>query len=769
MIVIGLMSGTSADGVDAAVVRLEGAPPALRWEVLAHRALPHPPALRAEIFAAFRPETGTVERLCRLNVALGEAFGAAALQAIAAAGLTPAQVDLIGSHGQTVWHEPLTEEAAGCTLQLGEPAIIAEMTGLPVVSNFRPRDMAAGGQGAPLVAYVDTLLLTHPTLVRAAQNIGGIANVTYLPPLSGQPSAISGQLSAVSGQPSAISGQPSAVSDQPSANGGVSLSPSLLFPFPPSPSSPSPFSPSSLSLPIAFDTGPGNMLIDYAAGRATNGAWSYDRDGALATAGRVDEALLAEWLSDPYFCQRPPKTTGRERFGVQRGAQLWEQAAARGLAPADIVATLTALTACSIAQAYRDFLPRFPDEVIVSGGGARNPALMALLREQLAPARVLLSDEVGLGVEAKEAVAFAVLAYETWHHRPGNLPTATGARHPVILGTITPGQLLAVSHQPSAISHQPSAVSDQPAVGGQPAASGALWVTEARNPATEQIDTLSTLEMVRLINAEDARVAEAVAAELPQIAAAIDAIAERMRRGGRLIYIGAGTSGRLGVLDASECPPTFGTPPELVVALIAGGARAITDAVEGAEDDAEAGAREIAALEVGPQDSVVGIAASGRTPYVIGGMAEARWRGALVISLATNRPAPLEELAAIAIAPLVGPEVIAGSTRLKSGTAQKMVLNMLSTGVMIRLGKTFSNLMVDVQPTNAKLRARARRIVAQASESAGRPISEEEAGAMLEACGGEVKTAIVALLAQVTPEEARARLAAAGGVVRGAL
>lgn len=727
MIVVGLMSGTSADGVDAAVVCLEGRPPALRWQVLAHRALPHPPALRAEIFAAFRPETGTVERLCRLNVALGEAFGAAALQAIAAAGLTRAQVDLIGSHGQTVWHEPPAAGGAGCTLQLGEAAVIAELTGLPVVSNFRPRDMAAGGQGAPLVAYVDTLLLTHPTLIRAAQNMGGIANVTYLPPLSAQPSV--------------LSLQPAVGREQP-------------------PESASPYLPSAASplLPCAFDTGPGNMLIDYAAGRATNGAWRYDREGALAASGRVDEDLLAEWLADPYFRQPPPKTTGRERFGVQRGAQLWEQATARGLAPADIVATLTALTARSIAQAYRDFLPRFPDEVIVSGGGARNPVLMALLRELLAPAQVRLSDELGLNVEAKEAVAFAVLAYETWHHRPSNLPAATGATRPVILG-----QLTLASGQPSGLSGQPSTTRDQP-----PAAA-ALWVTEARNPATEQIDTLSTLEVVRLINAEDARVAEAVAVELPQIAVAIDAVAARMRQGGRLIYLGAGTSGRLGVLDASECPPTFGTPPELVVALIAGGERAITEAVEGAEDDAEAGAREIAALAVGPQDSVVGIAASGRTPYVMGGMAEARRRGALVISLATNRPAPLEELAEIAIAPLVGPEVIAGSTRLKSGTAQKMVLNMLSTGVMIRLGKTFSNLMVDVQPTNAKLRARARRIVAQASASAGRPISEEEAGAILEACSGEVKTAIVVLLTQVTPEEARARLAAADGVVRQAL
>jgi N-acetylmuramic acid 6-phosphate etherase len=289
-------------------------------------------------------------------------------------------------------------------------------------------------------------------------------------------------------------------------------------------------------------------------------------------------------------------------------------------------------------------------------------------------------------------------------------------------------------------------------------------LTEALNPATQHIDTLSTLEMVACINAEDARVAAAVAAELPAIAHAIDAIAERMRRGGRLIYLGAGTSGRLGVLDASECPPTFGTPPELVVALIAGGARAITQAVEGAEDDAEMGAADIASLNVAAPDSVVGIAASGRTPYVIGGLQEARQRGALTISLACNRPAPIEELADIHIAPIVGPEVVSGSTRLKAGSAQKMTLNMLSTGVMIRLGKTFGNLMVDVQATNAKLRQRARRIVAEACQ-----ISLEQAAAALEACDGEVKTAILATLANISPAEARQRLAAADGVIRAAL
>jgi N-acetylmuramic acid 6-phosphate etherase len=291
-----------------------------------------------------------------------------------------------------------------------------------------------------------------------------------------------------------------------------------------------------------------------------------------------------------------------------------------------------------------------------------------------------------------------------------------------------------------------------------------ITLTEERNPLTRDIDTLPTLDMLTLINAEDQKVALAVRDELPHIAAAVDAITARMQRGGRLIYIGAGTSGRLGMLDASECPPTFGAPPELVVGLIAGGRAALTEAVEGAEDDREGGAGEIAALKVNENDSVISIAASGRTPYAIGGLQEAKKRGALTVSIACNRPSLLGELAEISIAPIVGPEVVSGSTRLKAGTAQKMVLNMISTAVMIRLGKTYSNLMVDVQLTNVKLRQRARRIVAEATS-----LDLQRAAEMLSACDGEVKTAIVAILAGISPERARIRLQETRGYVRKAI
>ena len=374
MIIIGLMSGTSADGIDAAVVEIGDAieKRQLDWRLLAHITLPYSVAVRQEIFACMSPQTGSVNRICALNVALGQAFADAAIRAAQVAQLSLKQIDLIGSHGQTLWHIP-----GQATLQIGCAASIAERTGITTVSNFRARDIAAGGQGAPLVAYVDALLCSHPNKSRALQNIGGIANVTFLQPGS--------------------------------------------------------------SAHIAFDTGPGNMLIDDAARRITHGEWHFDRDGALAAQGTINTRLLAWLMAHPYLQQHPPKTTGRELFGAQYGEEVWQHAGASGIQEMDVIVTLTAFTATSIAQAYRQFLPTLPDEVVISGGGARNPVLMQALRTNLPECAVRSLDEIGIPAEAKEALAFAILAYLTIQQRPGNLPSATGATHPVVLGDITPG------------------------------------------------------------------------------------------------------------------------------------------------------------------------------------------------------------------------------------------------------------------------------------------------------------------------------------------
>ncbi len=287
-----------------------------------------------------------------------------------------------------------------------------------------------------------------------------------------------------------------------------------------------------------------------------------------------------------------------------------------------------------------------------------------------------------------------------------------------------------------------------------------IWASEQRNVLTMDLDTRPTLEVVGLMHLEDRRAVASIRPILSEIARIVDAIADRMKKGGRLIYAGAGTSGRLGVLDASECPPTFNTRPGQVIGVIAGGRRALTDAVEEAEDHAGDGAQAMRELDVGPLDSVIGIAASGRTPFVRGALEEARTRGALTAALICNLPAPLAELADYVLAPLVGPEAITGSTRLKAGTVQKLVLNMISTGVMVRLGKTYGNLMVDVQQNNAKLQQRARRIVAQACH-----ISEEDAARALARSDQNVKVAIVSTLLHCSPSEARERLKRSGGSV----
>ena len=288
--------------------------------------------------------------------------------------------------------------------------------------------------------------------------------------------------------------------------------------------------------------------------------------------------------------------------------------------------------------------------------------------------------------------------------------------------------------------------------------------TEARNPLTQELDNLSALEIVNLINSEDAKIADAVAGVSGSIAQAIEVIADRLSRGGRLIYVGAGTSGRLGVLDAVECPPTFNTEPELVIGLIAGGPKGLVRAVEGAEDSREMGRQDLQEIALGDLDVVVGIAASGRTPYVKGALDYARDTGAFAIGFSCNQDAEIIDHADLSIIPVVGPEVLSGSTRLKAGTATKMVLNMLTTGAMVRMGKTYSNLMVDLQATNAKLGERAQGIVAAVTAC-----TRTEARELLGRCNGEVKTAIVVQNLNMSPGEARARLSSVKGHLRKAL
>ncbi|MBE3561618.1 MAG: anhydro-N-acetylmuramic acid kinase, partial [Ktedonobacteraceae bacterium] len=293
-------------------------------------------------------------------------------------GRAPASIDLVASHGQTIFH--LVEPGRILsTLQIGEPAVIAHRTGCTVVADFRVADMAAGGQGAPLTSFLDALLFSDETRTRALQNIGGIGNVTFLPAGAGPDGA------------------------------------------------------------YAFDTGPGNVLIDYGARYFSQGALSYDRDSTLARAGRVDEALLAEALALPYFKREPPKTTGRELFGDAFAADLIAQGQERGLPPHDIMATLTALTVESIAAAYRAFGPPHIDEVFVSGGGSFNPLLMQRLQAALPGTAVLRLETIGLPANAKEAVTFALLGHEAIHGRPASLPRCTGAAQPAVLGKITPG------------------------------------------------------------------------------------------------------------------------------------------------------------------------------------------------------------------------------------------------------------------------------------------------------------------------------------------
>lgn len=378
--VAGLMSGTSADGVDAAVVDVHGR----AVDLVAFHVYPYPPAVRKAVLDLCRPESARLDDICHYNHVLGELFADAVVALCREAGIPLRSIDLIGSHGQTICHlaqgRRYGRRIIRSTLQIGEPAVIAHRTGITTVADFRPRDMAAGGQGAPLVPYADYRLFRHHRLSRVVQNIGGIANLTFLPARCGADDV------------------------------------------------------------MAFDTGPGNMVIDGLVRIVTRGRRQYDGDGAMAAGGTPDPRLLKEMLRHPFLRRRPPKSAGREQFGQEYCQWLLDQARQRGLSPEDTVATATAFTAITIGQAYRRFLPHLPEEVILCGGGAHNATLVRMLQERLIGVTIRSMDEFGISVDAKEAVSFALLALATIQGRPNNMPTATGAAEPVILGKIVPAR-----------------------------------------------------------------------------------------------------------------------------------------------------------------------------------------------------------------------------------------------------------------------------------------------------------------------------------------
>jgi len=382
MRVVGLMSGTSVDGVDAAVVDIDRG----KLKVLTFDTFAYPAALRRKILNLCRPESARLDDICHYNLVLGEVFADAVIKLCSNSGISLSSIDLIGSHGQTIYHQPsgpdVHRDYGGktlrSTLQIGEPSVIAERTGITTVADFRPRDMAAGGQGAPLVPYADYVLFKHKKLTRAVQNVGGIANVTFLP-------------------------------------GGCRQDDI-----------------------IAFDTGPGNMIIDGIINFITDGRKCCDTGGKMAAEGKVNKRLLDELLRHSFFKRRPPKSTGREEFGTDFTERIYRRTEKKGMADADIVATVTALTAKSIAQAYRRFLKVMPDEVILCGGGSHNRTLVEMLHAELPDVKMLSTDDFGISVDAREAVSFAILAWATIKGMTNNVPAATGAERPVILGKIVP-------------------------------------------------------------------------------------------------------------------------------------------------------------------------------------------------------------------------------------------------------------------------------------------------------------------------------------------
>lgn len=652
--VIGLMSGTSTDGLDISLVEIYHNNNGFNIKPLFFKFYPYSKELKIEILKNIDIDQAKLNDISDFNFKLGNYFADRVLEFINEFGIK--DIDLIGSHGHTFYHS-IKEGKAVSTLQLGEPSVIAQRTGITTIADFRPADIAANGEGAPLVPFFDQCFFKDKNIV--LQNIGGISNSGYI--------SNSGEI-------------------------------------------------------IAFDNGPGNMIVDSAIRMITKGLRDYDNNGEFASKGKINETFLNILLDNNYFNIKPPKSTGRELFGEHYSKEVFNRAKSLNISDEDIVATLTYFVAKTISDSYKNFLPQMPKKVIISGGGSKNESIKYFLNELLPDTEIHTTEDYGLNSEAKEAIAFALLAYCTVFGITNNLKSATGADNDVVMGKICPGKnykrLILLENQ------NPNNQN----------------LTESNNILSQDLDKLSPLEIVELMNQNDYQVVQCVERAKENIAKVMENTINVFFNNGRLFYIGAGTSGRLGVLDASECPPTFKSPHEKVQGIIAGGNIALTTAVEGAEDSAEQGINDVTQRNISEKDIIIGISANGRAKYVLEALKESKKRGSKTALITCNyfeKPEFIDDIIVIS----TGAEVLSGSTRLKAGTATKMVLNMITTGAFAKTGKVFGNYMVDLNVSNIKLQKRAVNIIRSLTGA-----DEIKAENYLNKAEGSVKTAILMIL-----------------------
>ena len=668
--VIGLMSGTSLDGLDISLSQIYYAADKFSIKPLHFKTYLYDNQLKEEILKCLDLSRSKLDEISDINFKLGNYFSLKVLEFINEFKIE--NVDLIGSHGQTFYHN-IKDGQVTSTLQLSDGSVIAQKTGITTVADFRPADIAVNGQGAPLVPFFDKCFFPNNGKDIVLQNIGGISNSSFLSPNSEEV--------------------------------------------------------------IAFDNGPGNMIIDYIMKIISNNQQHYDNNGEIALSGNINQQFLSFLLDHKYFEMKPPKSTGRELFGDHYSKEIYNKAQELFISDKDLITTVTYFVSKTIADSYKKFLPQIPDEVIISGGGARNSAIKKFLKEELPDTKINTTNKYNLDSDAKESVAFALLAYCTVFGINNNLKSATGADKDIVMGKICPGnnykRIILAQYQDKENTE----------------------VTETNNLLSKELDNLTPLQIVELMNNSDHDVINAVSRAKDQIADLMSDIINVFSDDGNLFYIGAGTSGRLGVLDASECPPTFKSKPEKVQGIIAGGNIALTTAVEGAEDSEEFGINDVKA-KVTSKDIIVGISANGRAKYVLSALEKSKAKGAKTALITCNyfqKPDYIDHLVVIS----TGAEILSGSTRLKAGTATKMVLNILTTGAFAKTGKVYGNYMIDLNVSNIKLERRAINIIKAITKT-----DDQKAKEYLDKAKGSVKLALLMILKNIDSAEIAQKLLA---------